>query len=334
MKTSLSKILKPAAILALLSGITAHAQLTFNFNDSSDFPGDWTEIATFVPEAYTWAESGGLNDSGTIVNLDADTTFRNYIYPTPLGPLAPGKITAWFKYVDNPDNHTGNPFIIGITPERPETEPYIYWNDVGVEYLFTSVTNRTSIPEQIRGEIVGSLEGNVIGSGGGRPEQFVNFVDNSWHKITFNITQSDQGQWNLITTWDLYNEDGTALVQEDFFVLDYNAVQESDESPNEKRPALNDIIGTLASAENLYLFFGGQGLGERGVVAIDNFSVQFENTESSDWYGYSVDGEGWADASDWLGWVNVTNDPWIWVLPLEKYAYIRDASGWVWTPKN
>jgi hypothetical protein len=51
------------------------------------------------------------------------------------------------------------------------------------------------------------------------------------------------------------------------------------------------------------------------------------------WNGYPVDGNGWVDTNDWIGWVNVTYDPWIWSTSLDKYIYIGDGSGWVYVPR-
>ncbi|MGC9452102.1 MAG: hypothetical protein ACP5I4_11715 [Oceanipulchritudo sp.] len=51
------------------------------------------------------------------------------------------------------------------------------------------------------------------------------------------------------------------------------------------------------------------------------------------WNGYPVNNEGWADTGSWLGLINVTNDPWIWIQDLASYAYIQDDSGWVYVAK-
>ena len=50
------------------------------------------------------------------------------------------------------------------------------------------------------------------------------------------------------------------------------------------------------------------------------------------WLGYPVDENGWANTGDWMGWVNVVNQPWIWSLDLNKYIYVNDDSGWVYVP--
>jgi len=54
----------------------------------------------------------------------------------------------------------------------------------------------------------------------------------------------------------------------------------------------------------------------------------------NDWYGFSVDENGWVNTGDWIGWVNVIYDPWIWSTSLDKYVTITDDSGWVFVPKN
>jgi len=51
------------------------------------------------------------------------------------------------------------------------------------------------------------------------------------------------------------------------------------------------------------------------------------------WYGYEVDADGWAFTGDWMGWVNVIYDPWIWSTSLDKYVIITDDTGWVYVPQ-
>lgn len=69
-------------------------------------------------------------------------------------------------------------------------------------------------------------------------------------------------------------------------------------------------------------------------IDLDTVTVEtFANApEPTDWYGYAFDDQGWADTTPWLGWVNVTHDPWIWVVDLGKYIYVGDDSGWAYIP--
>ena len=69
-------------------------------------------------------------------------------------------------------------------------------------------------------------------------------------------------------------------------------------------------------------------------TAMDSGTIYFENLEGyvagdgsgTTWAGYSVDENGWADTGSWMGWVNVTNAPWIIVVNLGGYAYVPEAS--------
>lgn len=61
--------------------------------------------------------------------------------------------------------------------------------------------------------------------------------------------------------------------------------------------------------------------------------VQEMNEGSTDWYGFSVDEVGWANTESWLGWVNVTHEPWVISASLDRYIYLPDDSGWVYIPK-
>ncbi len=43
------------------------------------------------------------------------------------------------------------------------------------------------------------------------------------------------------------------------------------------------------------------------------------------WLGYAVDANGYADTGAWLGWVNVSAAPWIWIVKLNAWAYLPEA---------
>lgn len=61
-------------------------------------------------------------------------------------------------------------------------------------------------------------------------------------------------------------------------------------------------------------------------------TITFVEAAEEFWFGYSVDANGWADTGDWMHFVNVTYQPWIWVVDLSKYTYVGDDSGWVYVP--
>jgi len=54
---------------------------------------------------------------------------------------------------------------------------------------------------------------------------------------------------------------------------------------------------------------------------------------TADWNGFAVDSNGWADTGSWLGWVNATDDPYIWINDLGSYAFETDGSGWIYVFK-
>jgi hypothetical protein len=55
---------------------------------------------------------------------------------------------------------------------------------------------------------------------------------------------------------------------------------------------------------------------------------------SSNWMGYPVNAAGWADTGDWMGWVNVTHEPYVYVYSIGKYIYHSgEAAGWSFIPR-
>ncbi|NDV61732.1 hypothetical protein G0Q06_04650 [Puniceicoccales bacterium CK1056] len=59
---------------------------------------------------------------------------------------------------------------------------------------------------------------------------------------------------------------------------------------------------------------------------------------SMTWAGYGVDPNGLVDTGPWMGWLNVTDDPWIYSYSLESYIYIpaegnTAAGGWIYAFK-
>lgn len=63
-----------------------------------------------------------------------------------------------------------------------------------------------------------------------------------------------------------------------------------------------------------------------------------EVTPPSEWAGYPYDENGWADTASWLGWINITSEPWILILSLNNYGWIpeegvTDSGSWVYIRK-
>jgi hypothetical protein len=51
------------------------------------------------------------------------------------------------------------------------------------------------------------------------------------------------------------------------------------------------------------------------------------------WYGYPVNSQGWVNTESWIGLVNVTHSPWVWMDSFNRYFYISSDSGWVYAPR-
>lgn len=80
-------------------------------------------------------------------------------------------------------------------------------------------------------------------------------------------------------------------------------------------------------------------------TAMDTGTIYFENLEgyiqgeSVTWAGYEVDSLGWINTGNWMGYLNVTADPWIWVNSLGKYIYLPEGNvstsgAWVYVMGN
>lgn len=54
---------------------------------------------------------------------------------------------------------------------------------------------------------------------------------------------------------------------------------------------------------------------------------------TTNWFGYPVIDSEWVDTSPWLNWLNITLDPWIWSTSLDKYIYVDNDSGWIYSAK-
>lgn len=61
-------------------------------------------------------------------------------------------------------------------------------------------------------------------------------------------------------------------------------------------------------------------------VVADNISI---GLQESGWYGYPVDAEGFVNAEDWLGVINVTFDPWVFNFAINSWMYVPSDEGWV-----
>lgn len=297
---------------------------TIDFNESTDFPDGWEQVAGLGQDAYIHGADTGIGGSGSVTHESTGIFENTYIWPDAIGRFSSGEISAFFKYENNPDENAGNPFYIGLAT-RPD-----FFHSFGAEsdeYIKINVANRSN-GTQFRAEIYGVGNGTVFRSGAGHPETFVDFVDNAWYKMTLRILEEPDGSVNLISILDLYNEDGTELVQANFKVHDYNSIQASDPE-RATLPPLDTVLGGIRGAPELYLFFGGQGSVVRGVGSMDQFETVLVAPLVLDYSFFASDvdvelGAPWIHLPTTLGWLypyNTTSTTG-WYYLLEQQAYI------------
>jgi hypothetical protein len=80
-------------------------------------------------------------------------------------------------------------------------------------------------------------------------------------------------------------------------------------------------------------------------AAMDSATITFSGLEgyiegeevTPTWLGFDVDGSGWANTNNWIGWVWTGGAPWVWSTSLNKNVYVPGteplASGeWIFVP--
>lgn len=89
-----------------------------------------------------------------------------------------------------------------------------------------------------------------------------------------------------------------------------------------------------ASPESIMLAFAVNGPVTSGsIIVFDNIRIPGEDSGGDGWFGYTIDEAGWADTGEWLGFVWVDSNPWVWAgtgwLYFAEETY--DAATGVWT---
>jgi hypothetical protein len=74
---------------------------------------------------------------------------------------------------------------------------------------------------------------------------------------------------------------------------------------------------------------------DSATIYFENLAGYIEGAEEPMWNGYPLRPDGYVDTTPWMGFVYAgsSDAKWVWVVNLGKYAYIPDASGWVYIPK-
>lgn len=137
-----------------------------------------------------------------------------------------------------------------------------------------------------------------------------------------------------------YNEFGWAFqVKPDYTVYAEltNELQEFNLSITFPDLAVDDSFQIVQFGLEISTDFVDGSMGT-GSIYFQDLEGYVEGGGGETWHGYDVVEGGWADTMGWLGWVNVTDDPWVISAPLDKYIYIPtdqsvESGGWIYIPK-
>jgi hypothetical protein len=103
-------------------------------------------------------------------------------------------------------------------------------------------------------------------------------------------------------------------------------------SGGSKREYYSYAIDSTGAVQHVHdIDFGGTSDAAVGVGAYFSASTGSVDT----WKGYPIGVEDWVDATGWLGWVQVAEDPWIYSLPFSGWIYIPESQtgeggGWAY----
>ena len=52
--------------------------------------------------------------------------------------------------------------------------------------------------------------------------------------------------------------------------------------------------------------------------------VAYETYEEEQWAGYPVVSDGYVNTEDWMGWLNILNEPYIYSESLKQWMYLEE----------
>ena len=323
----------------LSSGILlCGAQIRIDFENPDELSENW--VQTFgAPDSFAQVTGSGTGGSTGVQYIDDDTSDHqvNSVYQTSLGPFQDGLLM--YAKVRFEQVGSNNVFHMGFTTD-PNGVTSLSTAETTADWIglnLTSSSNFLSFRAEIYGmdHDGGNGSGTVLlRSGAGHPESWVAIPGadgvnpvNLWLGLEVKLISLGNGNWDVQSTIDLLNGDGTAVVTEDYAVMQYSTVGGLEDGHTTHPPL--DGFSDLYNASDLYAFIGSQRGALRNFAGVDDILISVPES-GSDWYGFAVDALGWTDTDTWLGWVNVTFAPWIWSESLAKYIYVADESGWVY----
>ena len=321
--------------------ITIPQETFVDFEDSEELANNWVQTYG-SPDTFAQTNGSGVGGSTGVQYIDDESQDYqvNSVYQTSAGGFQHGlSMHAKVRFEQVSSN---NVFHMGFTTD-PNGVASLSTSETTADWIGTSLSTRSNLTEW-RAEAYGTDHDGADGSnsvlfrsGAGHPESFVLIPGadgvnpvNLWIGLQVTLIDLGDGNWDVQTVIDILNEDGTAVVTPAYAVFNYSEVGGLDDG-HTSHPALS-TFSDLYNATALYPFIGSQRGAERNFAGVDDVRV-FVTEPVMTWFGYALDEMGWADTGSWMGWVNVTFDPWVWNEALSKFVYVGDDSGWVYVYK-
>lgn len=197
-------------------------------------------------------------------------------------------------------------------------------------------------------------EHNAGPAGGGFENQIFEIGDTLVFKGTASAIRNDVGTANMITRAFIkflgYKEVAPGVVdpRQTYGELTvYHNIGTSSGAFEITATYPDSVNGTPLSVDNpltiIQIGFEIATVYDTGVKQMDSGSIYAEGIQAyiertsgtPQWAGFDIGEDGWVDTGSWMGLVNVTNDPWIWVENLAQYLYIpadatSETGAWVY----
>jgi hypothetical protein len=334
---SLRTILIP--LLTLTSTSALVADIFIDFEDPNELTTNWVQT-NGDPDTLEQTAGSGIAGSTGVVHVDnPDGSYVHFNHLTDLGGFQDGlSLYAKIHFVQvGTSNTVSLGFITDPSGVGSLSDPEVTHDWMGVN--LTCRSNFTEFRAELWGFDVDEESGvpTVFRSGAGFPESFVPIPDGNggfadgvtavdvWLGLEVILIDKGDGDWDIQSKIDVLNDDGTMQI-DDYAVYNYSIKG----GLSSTAPLLN-TFSDFYNATSLYAMMGTQAGALRNFGGLDDITITVPEA-STDWYGYAVDETGWANTSDWMGWVYVEYDPWVISASLNKYIYVGDDSGWVYVP--
>lgn len=309
---------------------TYEPTFSFDFESADAITAGWTKLlgnfGGFAQNATAGVGATGGLGYDILEGLPAEEV--SYVYTQqPVGSFGNGSISVKFR-IDSGEGQTGNPILFGFTTTPDEAPGGI--NSVNRADWFGIMFGIRGNGENIRSEIYGHdydpNSGDTLNfrNGAGHPETWDPIVNNTWYQSVLTIIDLGGGEWDLVATTHILNEDGTEVVTENYAQWSYSEIQLADPTRG-TLPPLSSLTA-LYDAPELYVVLGTRGGPAMGLTAIDDLEGSLPPVADFSWLGSYQTVEGgdpWIYLPDSWGWTHPYAGPTEaeWFYSLDKAAY-------------